>query len=164
MQLPSEGGFPEEPLAFQCVSVLSALLMTLAGMFLTLLGDCIKSRSKLLPLLPKESTVISDWGLVLPERQKLRRRRKKKQEPLTLDLPVSPAPDHTSTAVSSKEETVQMPWEKEEERTLEIDEARENEEQVMELDEDNESLEDGFLDDYRETSGLFMGFRTYAEE
>lgn len=164
MQLPSEGGFPQEPLAFQCASVLSALLMTFAGMFLTLLYDCIKSRSKLLPLLPKESTVISDCGLVLPERQKLRRRRKKKQESLSLDLPVSLAPDHTSTTVSSKEETVQMTWEKEEERTLEIDEARENEEQVMELDEDNGSLEDGFLDDYRETSGLFMGFRTYAEE
>lgn len=161
MQLPAEGGLPEEPLIFQCVSVLSGLLMTFVGMLLTLLGDCIHSRSKLLPLLPKESTIISASGLVLPGRQKLRKRRKKKQESAR---PVSPAPDHTGTTVSSKEEVVQMTWEKAEERTLEIDEARENEEQVMEMEEDNESLDDGFLDDYRETSGLFMGFRTYAEE
>ena len=157
---PNDGQMRHQSSAFEAVSVLSVLLMSALGVLCSFLRDSLPSRCKQFPLLPKLSMVAPEFRPLLPEPRKARKHRKKKQEVLTVD-PSAPVPDQVDTAVSSKEEAApQLAWEKAEDRTLELGEARESDDQV----EDLESSEDGFLDDYRETSGLFMGFRTYAEE
>lgn len=156
---PNDGHMPYQSPAFEAVSVLSVLLMSGLGVLFSFLRDSFPHRWKQFPLLPKLSIETPEFRPLLPEPRKARKHRKKKQEVLTVD-PSASAPDQADTAVSSKEEIVpQTAWEKAEDRTLELGEARESDDQA-----DLDSSEDGFLDDYRETSGLFMGFRTYAEE